>query len=158
MIKSLHILFLLLCSQLAISQCNLVADSLYKPTEKKSVLVSMLSCNLKNGGEVQFINNNGRFFLKLYVNEKFGFTDSGSLELKSGTKSFFVKSTTWYDYKQPKPYFLTEVFINYIATLKEDGLTAVVFNQFESKLAKEDTKSIKETAQCFYDLYGKKKK
>lgn len=156
MIKSFYIVLLSLLSSFAISQCNLVADSLYKPAEKKSVLVSKLTCPLKNGGEIQFINSNGKYFLKLYVNEKFGFYDTGALELKSGTKSFYVKSTTWYDYKQPKPYFLVEIYINYIATLKEDGLTSVVFNKFEAKLPKDDTKNIRETAQCFYDLYKKK--
>lgn len=135
---------------------QLVSDSLYKPTEKQSYLVNVLNCPLKNGGRIQFINNNGKFVLKITPNQKLGFLDVGSLQIKSGTKSFFLKSATYYNNKEASAYFLVDVLINYIATLRDDGLTSIVFNEkFEAVFAGEDQKNIRRTAKCFYELYKK---
>lgn len=135
---------------------QLVSDSLYKPAEKKSYPVSVLNCPLKNGGALQFINNKGKFVLKITPNQKLGFLDVGSLQIKSGKKSFFLKSTTYYNHKEPTAYFLVDVLINYIATIKDDGLTSVVFNEkFEVEFPGEDQKNIRRTAKCFYELYKK---
>ncbi len=159
MIKRLYILFLLANFGIGFAQncaSQLVSDSLYKPDNKQSYLVSVLNCPLKNGGNVQFINNNGKFVLKLTLHEKFGFSDVGSLQIKSGSKSFFLKSATLYDKKEPGAYFLVDVLINYIGTLKDDGITAVVFcEKFEAALPGEDTKNIRRTAKCFYELNKK---
>ena len=65
---------------------QLVSDSLYKPTEKQSYLVNVINCPLKNGGQIQFINNNGKFVLKITPNQKLGFLDVGSLQIKTSTK------------------------------------------------------------------------
>ncbi len=138
------------CSQ------QLVSDSLYKPTEKQSFLVNVMNCPLKNGGRIQFINNNGKFVLKITPNQKLGFVDVGPLQLKSGSKSIFFKNSTYYNHKDPGAYFLADVLINYIGTLKEDGLTSIVFNEkFEVVLSGEDQKNVRRTAKCFYELYKK---
>lgn len=159
MIKQLYILVFLAAFNCTFAQnCNdqLVSDSLYKPTEKHSYLVNVLNCPLKNGGNIQFINNNGKFVLKITPNQKLGFLDVGPLQIKSGNKSFFLKSTTYYDHKEPSAYFLVDVLINYIATLRDDGLTSLVFNEkFEAVLSGEDQKNIRRVAKCFYDLYKK---
>lgn len=119
-------------------------------------MVSVLNCPLKNGGNIQFFNNNGKYTLKLTLREKFGFVDVGSLQIKSGTKGFFVKTATLYNHKSPEAYFLVDVMINYIGTLKEDGITSVVFmDKFEAKLAKEDVKNVRATAKCFYETNKK---
>lgn len=159
MIKQFYILVLsAICSINFAQNCSdqLVSDSLYRPTEKQSYLVNVLNCPLKNGGNIQFINNNGKFVLKLTLNEKLGFLDAGPLQIKSGNKSFFVKNATLYDRKEPSAYFLVDVLINYIGTLKEDGMTSVLFNEkFEAKLTAEDEKNVRRTAKCFYELYKK---
>ena len=135
---------------------QLVTDSLYKPNEKQSYSVSVMNTPLKNGGNVQFINNKGKFVLKITPNQKLGFVDVGSLQIKSGSKSIFFKSTTYYDHKEASAYFLVDVLINYIATLKDDGLTSLVFNEkFEVAFCAEDQKNIRRNAKCFYDLYQK---
>lgn len=158
MIKNLYTIVLLVACQLVIAQnCNdqLVTDSLYKPTEKQSYLVSVLNCPLKNGGNIQFINNKGKLLLKITPNQKLGFIDVGSLQLKSGSKSIFFKNTTYHNYKEPGAYFLVDVLINYIATLRDDGLTSLVFNEkFEAVFA-DDQKNIRKTAKCFYELNKK---
>lgn len=159
MIKQLYILVLLTACHCMFSQnCNdqMVTDSLYKPTEKQSYLVSVLNCPLKNGGSIQFINNKGKLILKITPNQKLGFLDAGPLQIKSGSKSFFLKSATFYNHKEPNAYFLVDVLINYIATLRDDGLTSVVFNEkFEATFSSEDQKTIRRTAKCFYELNKK---
>lgn len=154
MIKRLYILFFLtlLGSELFSQNCDVITDTLYFPSKQVSELAKALNCPLKNGGNIQFFNFNGKFTLKLTLNEKLGFLDVGSLQIKSGTKSFFVKSTTLYNHKQANAYFLVDVLINYIATLKDEGITSVVFNEkFEANLTSEDTKNIRRTAKCFYE-------
>ena len=159
MIKRIYILFLFTNFGAASAQncaSQFVSDSLYKPDSKQSFLVSVLNCPLKNGGNIQFINNSGKFVLKLNLHEKFGFLAVGSLQIKSGSKSFFLKSATLYDPKEPNAYFLVDVLINYIATLKDEGITSVVFNEkFEADLPGEDTKNIRRTAKCFYEINKK---
>ena len=159
MIKALYTLVLLTGFNCVFSQnCKdqLATDSLYKPNEKQSYSVSVMNTPLKNGGRVQFINNNGKFALKITPNQKLGFSDVGSLQIKSGTKSIFFRSTTYYNHKEASAFFLVDVLINYIATLKDDGLTSLVFNEkFETEFCSEDQKNIRRTAKCFYELYKK---
>jgi len=138
--------------------CNeqVVSDSIFKPADNKKFPAKVLTSSLKNGGKIQLIDINGKFLLKLYMNEKLGLNETGPLEIKSGSRSFFIKNVTMYDIKEQNPYFLIDVFINYIGTLKDDGITSVVFNtKFESKLTKEDMTLIKKMAKCFYELHKK---
>lgn len=157
MIRILYILFILALNGSIFAQdCDVTTDTLYFPTKQISELAKVMNCPLKNGGNVQFFNYNGKYTLKLTLNEKFGFIDVGPLQIKSGTKCFFVKSATLHNHKQPNAYFLVDVLINYIATLKDDGITSVVFNEkFEAKLASEDIKNIRRTAKCFYETNKK---
>lgn len=131
-----------------------VNDSLFKPNEKIKVPVKTLNCALKNGGMLQLINNNGKYILKLSLSDKLGLMETGPLEIKSGNRSFFVKNATLYDIKESHPYFLIDVLINYIGTLKDDGINSVIFNgKFEAKLSREDSNQIKKTAKCFYEIH-----
>lgn len=152
------LLFVFLSTPLFAQNCGdlLVPDSIYKPTEQKKVPGKVITTNLKNGGKVQLIAIGGKYVLKITPNEKLGFVESGPLEIKSGNKSFFVKNATLYDIKEPNAYFLVDVMINYIATLKDDGITSILFNtKFESKMQKEDTGNIKKMSRCFYELHKK---
>lgn len=158
MIKNLYILFLLsVCQYMFAQNCSelMTTDSLYKPVENQSYLVSVMNCPLKNGGNIQFINNKGKLLLKITPNQKLGFIDVGSLQIKSGSKSIFFKNTTYYNHKDPGAYFLVEVLINYIATLRDDGLTSLVFNEKFEAVFGDDQKAIRKTAKCFYELNKK---
>lgn len=157
MIRKIKILFFLALGGSVFAQnCPVTVDTLYFPSKQISELVKVMNCPLKNGGNIQLFNNGGKYVLKLSLHEKFGFLDVGSLQIKSGNKSFFLKSTTLYNHKETTAYFLVDVLINYIATLKDDGITSVVFNEkFEATLASEDIKNIRRTAKCFYELNKK---
>ncbi len=135
---------------------QLVTDSLYRPSEKQSVLVSVLNCPLKNGGNIQFINNKGKLLLKITPNQKLGFVDVGSLQIRSaGNKSIFFKNTTYFNHKEPTAYFVVDILINYVATLRDDGLTSLVFNEKFEAAFPDDQKAIRKTAKCFYELNKK---
>jgi hypothetical protein len=157
MIKKLYIsCFLTVVTGLSAQNCVETTDSLFNPASKQTSMVSVLNCPLKNGGNIQFFNNNGKYVMKMVLHEKFGFIDVGSLQIRSGTKGFFIKNATLYNHKSPEAYFLVDVMINYIGTLKEEGITSVVFmDKFEAKLAKEDVKNIRATAKCFYEANKK---
>jgi hypothetical protein len=137
-------------------QEQIVPDSILKPGETHKVLANVLYVGLKNGGAVQFVSDNGKYFLKITPREKLGFIETGSLELKSGSKSFFVKTAKLNNPKDLGAYFITEIFLNYVATLKDNGLTGLVFNKFEVKFHKDDVKNIEQAAECFYKLNNKK--
>jgi hypothetical protein len=159
MIRKLYILFLVVCGTSVMAQpCKdqVISDSVLKPGETKKVIANVLYLGLKNGGAVQFISDNGKYFLKITPNEKLGFVDNGALELKSGSKSFFVRSTKLYNIKEPGAYFIIEIFMNYVATLRDNGLSGLTFNNFEIKFNKEDSKNVERTAECFYKLNNKK--
>jgi len=115
-----------------------------------------MNCSLENGGSIQFINNNGKYHLKIKPNQKIGFDDKGPLELMSGSKGFYIKSSQLYDHKLKEPYFIVDVQLNYIGQIKDDSMTGLVFNTFEVKFTKTDSKNIRSTAKCFYNLNNKK--
>ena len=132
-----------------------VNDSIKKPGEKNAVVMNALTYTLKNGGVVQFIKDEGKFYLRLKLREKLGFISDGTLELISAKKSIFFK-TTFQDIDTQTPYFILPIGINYVATLKELGLTTLIFNSHEVKFSKDESKGIKETANCFYTINNKK--
>jgi len=55
-------------------------------------------------------------------------------------------------------FFVMEVFKNYIATLKDDGITSYVFNAKETVLSKSEIKDVKKIANCFYQTINVQKK
>lgn len=159
MIKKVFIVFFILISAVHYSQTckeQLVHDSIFKPTDHKKVAASYIYCKLKNGGNIKLINHNGRYYLMMVLNEKMGLEEVGNLEIKSGGRSFFTKNVTLYNIKENDSYFFIEIMINYVGTLKEDGISSVVFcGKFEAKLSKEDSNNVRKGAKCFYELHKK---
>ena len=99
MIKQLYILVLLTGFNYMFAQnCSqqLVSDSLYKPTEKQSYLVNVINCPLKNGGQIQFINNNGKFVLKITPNSSSILTEEKLFERNKKQCSFLQDGKTIY--------------------------------------------------------------
>ncbi len=77
------------------------------------------------------------------------------LNLSCGSKSIYFK-TTLYNLNKDNQYFIVPIGINYVATLKDHGLTSMVFNSHEVKFIKEESKGVKETANCFYTINNKR--
>lgn len=78
------------------------------------------------------------------------FDKADLLEVKSGSKSFYQKEIRQYQKNKHTAFFVFEVYKNYLATLKDEGITSYVFNKNELMFSKSETKEIKKIADCFY--------
>lgn len=118
----------------------------------------VLTTILKNKNAVEFIKaDNGKLYLKLTVSQNLYFDKIDVLEIRSGSKSFYVKDTKQYQRDKNTGFFVVELFKNYVATLKDDGITSIYFNQAETPFTRQDCVQIKQIAKCFYDAITPKK-
>jgi hypothetical protein len=138
------------------SQCSFQEDSLFIPKENKIVAAVFLDVQLKKSS-MQFIKiKSEKYFLRLVVTENLYFDKIDQLELQSGKKSFYAKDVKQIEVDKHSGYFLVELFKNYVATLKDDGLTAIVFNKAQTNFSKQETALVKQNAKCFYEKISQK--
>lgn len=138
--------------------CAVKQDTVFMPKENKVIETEILEANLKSGGIGLLIKTeNNRYFLKLVVTENLYFNKTEQLEIISGSKSTFYKDTKQFQYDKHRGYYIVEVFKNYIATLKEYGITSLVFGKAETKFSKQDCNQIKQIAKCLYESISAKK-
>jgi glutamate racemase len=95
--------------------------------------------------------------MKMIVTENLYFNKVDMLEVRSGNKSFYAKDTKQFEYGNHTGYYIIEIFKNYIATLKEEGITSIVFSNSETKFTKQDRTQIMQIAKCFYESVAGKK-
>ena len=93
-----------------------INDSVTKPGETNPIVVNALTYTLKNGGEIQFIKDEGKLFLRIKIIDKLGFVPDGMLELMSGSKSIFFK-TTLHNINKSNAYFIVPIGSNYFFLL-----------------------------------------
>lgn len=139
------------CSQ------SLVTDSctLENPTKKE--LVELMQVKIKNNYQIQFIKQGSRTFLKIIVRDNLGYGKTGSLLLYSNKKQYFTKSITLQIIDKTSAYFLVDLNSNYLTTIKDNGLTSIIFNQnVEFVIPKQDSELVKQLAACFYEATGGK--
>ncbi len=145
------------------NDCAFVQDTLSVPSltthkDNKVVNVEYVQTALKNRSTVQiFKTETNRFFLKLTVTENLYFNQTEKLEIRSGKKQSWTLETKQYQKDKFTGYYLIEVFRNYIGTLKDDGITAIVFGHAETNFSKQDCSQIKQISKCFYDKIAVKK-
>jgi hypothetical protein len=140
------------------NNCSFLTDTVYIPAEKKTVDGEYVQTNLKNKSIVQLYKvPNGKFYMKMIVTENLYFNKVDMLEVRSGNKSFYAKDTKQFEYGNHTGYYIIEIFKNYIATLKEEGITSIVFSNSETKFTKQDRTQIMQIAKCFYESVAGKK-
>lgn len=157
---SLAFILLSLINCHAQSKCefSFMEDTLTIP-EKGIVLNGVsLETVLKNQSIVKlFKSSDDKLYIKFIVTENFYFDKVDVLEIRSGSKSYYAKGTKQYKINKTKGMFVIEVFKNYIVTLKDDGITSLVFNAAESDFTRQDASQIRKISICFYEtIYGKK--
>jgi hypothetical protein len=147
------VLFLLFVQQgFAQNDCTFKHDLIFIAQENKEMQADYLEVDLKNKARLQlFKTNSNRYFLKLIVTQNLFLEKKCMLELKSGSKSFFQKDAICYQYERFSGYYLVEILKNYVLTLKNEGLTGVVFCNLETKFGKQDSNKIKMISKCFYE-------
>lgn len=155
--KFLIVLFALGCFTSSYSQfkCDntLKQDSIIMNTAPKKDAVEALEVKIKNNYKVQFIRFEQKNYLRLEVKDNLGYGQTGSLLLLSGSKQFYVRTTTLKVIDPNTAFFLIELNPQYLQTIKDYGLTSVIFNEkSEFSIPKTDSETIKKAAACFFDI------
>jgi hypothetical protein len=158
LISFCFVLFALIGKTQTNCEVDFVPDTLFFPKESKTFSGKYLQANLKNNATLQLYRiNNNKFYLKLIVKENLYFDKTDMFEIISGTKSWALKNTTQYELNKSTGYYVIEIFKNYIATLKDDGITAIVFGKAKTTFSKQDANEIKKISKCFYETIDTKK-
>jgi len=154
------VLLLILCfvAYKAQETCEFSRDTLFVPKESKVIEGECIQTTLKNLSEVKlYRTSDNKFYLKLIVTEDFYFNKVDVLEIKSGSKSYYAKETKQYKINKTRGLYVIEVFKNYLYTLKEDGITSIVFSNAETDFTRQDAGQIKRIAKCMYETAFAKK-
>jgi hypothetical protein len=136
---------------------NLRTDSCMLPQNKEKQEVKILEVKIKNNYQIQFIKHYPNNYLKIIVKDNLGFGQTSSLLLLSNKKQYYTKTIKLEIIDKTSAYFLLELNSNYLVTLKENGLTNIIFNEkVEFVIPKADSELIKKNANCFYDFVAPK--
>jgi hypothetical protein len=141
------------------SDFTILKDTIRIPKENKAFESEYVTTTLKSGATIQFIkSSNGKFYMRIVTSENLYFGKKDMLEIQSGSKSFFAKETTNFALNKHTGYYVVEIFKNYVGTLKEDGITGLVFGQAVTTYSKQDCNQIKQMAKYFYESFCVQKK
>ena len=151
-------LFVAISGAFLAQDCTFKEDTVFIAAEKKTVNSEFLETTLKNKSRVQLIKApKNKLFVKLIVTENLYFEKVDQLEIKSGSKSFYAKETKQHQLDKYTGYYLVEIFKNYAGTLKDEGITSIVFGKAETNFGKSDCNQIKQISKCFYESIAAKK-
>ncbi len=140
------------------TECTFKPDTVTIPKENKTINAHYLQTTFKNNSNFfLYKSDNNKYYLKLIVTENLYFGKIDVLELKSSEKSYYAKDTKQYQLDKNTGYYVIEIWKNYIGTLKDDGLTAIVFGKAETLYSKQDCSQVKQLAKCFYESIDIKK-
>lgn len=138
---------------------DFATDTMTIPETGKTVEGEYIEATLKNQSVVRFMRTaDGRIFLRLIVTENFYFGKVAMLEIRSGSKSYWVKNAKQHKIDKTHGLFVTEIFRNYVATLRDHGITGIEFGGAYTDFSKSDASLIKEAAGCMYKLLDQKRK
>ena len=136
---------------------SLKTDSCMLPLNKEKQEVQMLEVIIKNDYQIQFIKHYPINYLKIIVKDNLGYGQTSSLLLLSNKKQYYTRLIKLEVINKSSAYFLLELNSNYLITLKENGLTTIIFNEkVEFVIPKTDSELIKKHAACFFDIITKK--
>lgn len=139
-------------------ECSFVKDTLFLPDEKKNLSGEYLEAVLKNNSVLRlYKTGSNRYYLRLAVSENLYFDKTDQLEIQSGSKSMYEPKIKQYELGKATGYYVFEIYKNYIATLKDDGITAIVFGKAKTSFTRQDANKIKDISNCFYETIVSKK-
>lgn len=140
-------------------EMGFVRDSLYNEKEGAFVGADGLRTNpFKDGGEVKIFKVGNKYYLMIFCKSHLYFDLAHDLEIRSGTKSMVQKGIKQIQKDKFTGFFVIEILKNYVATLKDEGITSYVFNTKETFLSKSEVKEVKKIANCFYQTINVQKK
>jgi hypothetical protein len=140
-------------------EMGFVRDSLFIEKENAFVGADGLKTKpFKDGTEVKLFKVQNKYYLMLLCKSDLYFALVSDLEIKSGSKSMVSKGMKQHQKDKHTAFFVMEVLKNYIATLKDEGITSYVFNTKETVFGKAEVKEVKKIANCFYQTINVQKK
>ncbi len=140
-------------------EMGFVRDSLFVEKDNTFVGADGLKTPVfKDGGEVKIFKVGHKYYLMLICKSNLHMDLVSDLEIISGTKSMVAKGVKQHQKDKHTGFFTIEILKNYVATLKDDGITSYVFNTKETLLAKNEVKEVKKIANCFYQTINVQKK
>ncbi|MCA0431058.1 MAG: hypothetical protein LCH32_11225 [Bacteroidetes bacterium] len=137
---------------IAQSDCSFTNDTIFIVEQNKTLSGKSIKTNFKNNSEFKIIKvDDGKFYIQLSVTENLYFDKKDNLELESNGKSILFKNVLHQQLNKYTGLYVVEIWKNYIATLKDEGLTSITFNKAKTKFYKSDSKAVKQIANCFYN-------
>ncbi len=134
---------------------SLKDDSCIIGTTKEKV--ELIEVVIKNDYRIHFITYAKKKYLKIIVKNDLGYGKTGSLLLVSSKKQFYTKSLKLEIINKQSAYFIIPLESNYLTTLKENGLTRILFcENVEFVIPKSDSELIKQAALKFYEATSAK--
>jgi hypothetical protein len=94
-----------------------------------------------------------KVYLRFIVTRNFYFDKVGTLEILSGSKTYSAKEVRQHKVTKTSGLFVSEIFVNYLSTLRAEGITALVFNQAKTNFSRGDTRKIRRMAEYFQNAY-----
>lgn len=151
------LLFMLAFTGLRAQQpCAFTSDSCALPPSNTRMPVDLLDARIKSNYHIQLIKQGPKQFIRIIVTDNLGFGKTAPLLLKSGSKQMYYKSATLTVIDASRACFVLELYPNYLVTLKEEGLTSLIFNTTMGySIPRQDAEAVKEMAKCFYSLTGR---
>ncbi len=139
-------------------ELSFVRDTMSFFPEKKILEGEYLETTLKKFSVVRvFKTADERFYIRLLVTENFYFNKVDVLEVRSGNKSYYVKNSKQYKVDKTKGLFVFEVYKNYLAQLKDEGITSIYFAETETDFTRQDAHEIKKMFKYFFETTFMKK-
>lgn len=137
---------------------NFKSDTMSLFNNGKIVEGSYIETTLKNGSVIRlFKTNDNKNYMRILVTENFYFDKVDMLEIKSGHKSYYASDSKQYKVNKNTGLFIIEVPKNYVAQLKDHGISAIDFAHATTRFTKSDSKQIRTICSCFYNSIQNKK-
>ena len=127
-------------------------DTLTNPVDHKLVEGLSAETTLKNLSVIRAVKtSDNRYFLRMIVTRNFYFDKVATLEIRSGKRSYYAKDTRQFKINKTTGLFVIEIYKNYLAQLKDDGITSIVFGEAETDFTRQDASNLRKMFKCFYE-------
>jgi hypothetical protein len=135
-----------------------VRDTMTFTGENKVLNGEYVETTLKNLSVVRmFKTADNKYYLRFLVTVNFYFDKVDLLEIRSGKKSYYNENTKQFKVNKTLGLFIVEIPKNYIAQLKDEGITSIVFGKAETDFTRQDASQVRRIARYFYEsITGKK--
>ncbi|MCC6371488.1 MAG: hypothetical protein IT236_10830 [Bacteroidia bacterium] len=139
-------------------EIKFVPDTMTLTGEQKVLQGEYVETTLKNLSVVRlFKTKDNHYYIRFMVTTNFYFDKVDMLEIRSGNKSYYAENTKQFKVSKTIGLFIAEIPKNYIAQLKDEGITSIVFGKAETDFTRQDASQVKKIARYFHESIAPKK-